>query len=61
MSLDGDENIFEWKGGGWCNTVASCSARALTKLGSSNYFEQEVAFQGVLSSDPSQNPGTRYL
>jgi hypothetical protein len=28
----------------------------LTKLGSSNYFEQEVAFQGVLSSDPSQNP-----
>ncbi|KAL0838071.1 hypothetical protein Bca101_089961 [Brassica carinata] len=26
------------------------------RLGSSKYFEHEVSFQGVLSSDPSQNP-----
>ena len=45
------------KGGGWCNTIASCSARAMTRLGSSNYFEDEVEFPGVLSNDPSQNPG----
>lgn len=49
------------KGGGWCNTIASCSSRAMTSLGSSNYFEDEVPFEGVLSSEPSQNPGTRNL
>ncbi|KAL0900543.1 hypothetical protein Bca101_084504 [Brassica carinata] len=38
------------------STIASCSARAMTMLGSSTYFEDEVDFQGVLSSDPSQNP-----
>ncbi|XP_024015565.1 pectin acetylesterase 5 isoform X1 [Eutrema salsugineum] len=48
--------LLHLEGGGWCNTIASCSARAMTKLGSSKYFEDEVAFQGVLSSDPSQNP-----
>ncbi|CAN8270033.1 unnamed protein product [Cochlearia groenlandica] len=48
--------LIHLEGGGWCNTIASCSYRAKTKLGSSNYFEREVSFQGVLSSDPSQNP-----
>ncbi|CAH2054378.1 unnamed protein product [Thlaspi arvense] len=48
--------LLHLEGGGWCNTVASCSSRAMTKLGSSNYFEREVPFQGLLSSDPSQNP-----
>ncbi|KAF8086283.1 hypothetical protein N665_0630s0033 [Sinapis alba] len=48
--------LIHLEGGGWCNTIASCSARAMTRLGSSKYFEHEVAFQGVLSSDPSQNP-----
>ncbi|KAL1193872.1 Pectin acetylesterase 5 [Cardamine amara subsp. amara] len=48
--------ILHLEGGGWCHTVASCSSRAMTKFGSSNYFEKEVTFQGVLSSDPSQNP-----
>ncbi|XP_019098423.1 PREDICTED: pectin acetylesterase 5-like [Camelina sativa] len=53
--------LVHLEGGGWCNTIASCSARAMTKLGSSNYFEKEVAFQGVLSSDPSQNPEYLYM
>ncbi|KAL0846570.1 hypothetical protein Bca101_019816 [Brassica carinata] len=28
----------------------------MTSLGSSNYFEYEVAFEGILSSHPTQNP-----
>ncbi|CAL9220154.1 unnamed protein product [Arabidopsis halleri] len=44
------------EGGGGCRTIESCSSRAMTRLGSSNFFEHEVPFQGVLSSDPSQNP-----
>ncbi|KAL0699269.1 hypothetical protein Bca4012_055391 [Brassica carinata] len=48
--------LIHLEGGGWCNTIASCSARAMTRLGSSNHFENEVEFPGVLSSDPSQNP-----
>ncbi|XP_010486510.1 PREDICTED: pectin acetylesterase 4 [Camelina sativa] len=44
------------EGGGWCDTIESCSSRAMTRLGSSNYFKHEVAFLGVLSSEPSQNP-----
>ncbi|XP_018490602.2 pectin acetylesterase 5 [Raphanus sativus] len=48
--------LLHLQGGGWCNTIASCSARAMTMFGSSNYFEDEVEFPGVLSNDPSQNP-----
>ncbi|CAN6982004.1 unnamed protein product [Brassica oleracea var. botrytis] len=48
--------LIHLQGGGWCNTIASCSARAMTSFGSSNYFEDEVEFPGVLSNDPSQNP-----
>lgn len=55
------ECILSEKGGGWCSSIASCSARAMTMLGSSTYFEDEVDFQGVLSSDPSLNPGRRHL
>ncbi|EFH60993.1 pectinacetylesterase family protein [Arabidopsis lyrata subsp. lyrata] len=60
------EELFAWmeaclvitfiRGGGGCRTIESCSSRAMTRLGSSNFFEHEVPFQGVLSSDPSQNP-----
>ncbi|CAA7033627.1 unnamed protein product [Microthlaspi erraticum] len=48
--------ILHLEGGGWCDTIASCSARATTKFGSSKFFEKEVTFEGVLSNDPSQNP-----
>ncbi|WZY96019.1 hypothetical protein YC2023_068348 [Brassica napus] len=48
--------LLHLEGGGWCSSIASCSARAMTMLGSSTYFEDEVDFQGVLSSDPSLNP-----
>ncbi|KFK38327.1 hypothetical protein AALP_AA3G099800 [Arabis alpina] len=48
--------LLHLEGGGWCSTIASCSSRAMTNYGSSNYFEDEVSFPGVLSNDPSQNP-----
>ncbi|CAH8389190.1 unnamed protein product [Eruca vesicaria subsp. sativa] len=44
------------EGGAWCNSIESCFSRATTSLGSSNYFEHEVTIEGILSSDPSQNP-----
>ncbi|KAG9159173.1 hypothetical protein Leryth_018164 [Lithospermum erythrorhizon] len=43
-------------GGGWCNTVKSCSSRKRSPLGSSIHMEQQVQFFGILSNDPSQNP-----
>ncbi|KAK7292659.1 hypothetical protein RJT34_15510 [Clitoria ternatea] len=48
--------LIHVEGGGWCNSVSSCSQRALTHLGSSKYMETSIPFTGILSSDPSQNP-----
>lgn len=45
------------QGGGWCNTIASCSYRKTTALGSSKYMDRQVKFAGILSSDPYENPG----
>ncbi|CAI9098224.1 OLC1v1034834C1 [Oldenlandia corymbosa var. corymbosa] len=44
------------EGGGWCNSIASCTYRKQTLLGSSKYMEPEIQFTGMLSNDPSQNP-----
>ncbi|KAB1224101.1 hypothetical protein CJ030_MR2G023211 [Morella rubra] len=48
--------LLHIEGGGWCNTISSCSSRKLTPLGSSKYMERQVRFSGILSSDPAQNP-----
>ncbi|KAH9672261.1 Pectin acetylesterase 5 [Citrus sinensis] len=48
--------LLHIEGGGWCNTIESCSTRKTTALGSSNFMERQVSFSGILSSDPSQNP-----
>ncbi|KAK7255842.1 hypothetical protein RIF29_29265 [Crotalaria pallida] len=48
--------LLHIEGGGWCNSIASCSDRKMTPLGSSKYMETEVPLSGILSSDPSQNP-----
>ncbi|KAK4539897.1 hypothetical protein RGQ29_031871 [Quercus rubra] len=48
--------LLHVEGGGWCNTVSSCSSRKFTRLGSSKYMESQVPFSGILSRDPSQNP-----
>ncbi|XP_011653633.1 pectin acetylesterase 5 isoform X3 [Cucumis sativus] len=48
--------VLHIEGGGWCDTVSSCSLRKMTPLGSSDYMERRVLFSGILSSDASQNP-----
>lgn len=48
--------VLHIEGGGWCNTVESCSTRKKTALGSSNYMHADVQFSGILSRDPLQNP-----
>lgn len=48
--------LLHIEGGGWCNTVASCSSRKTTSLGSSKYMEHQVFFDGILSSNVSKNP-----
>ncbi|GLT53856.1 hypothetical protein SLA2020_270960 [Shorea laevis] len=42
------------EGGGWCDTISSCSSRSLIAFGSSKYMERQVPFTGILSR--AQNP-----
>uniref|UniRef100_A0A1D1Z967 Pectin acetylesterase n=1 Tax=Anthurium amnicola TaxID=1678845 RepID=A0A1D1Z967_9ARAE len=48
--------VIHLQGGGWCSSVASCSLRKTTMFGSSDYMERQVAFNGILSRNQSQNP-----
>ncbi|CAN0926615.1 Pectin acetylesterase 5 [Linum grandiflorum] len=48
--------VIHIEGGGWCNTIESCSYRSKTPLGSSKFMETQVVFAGILSRDPSNNP-----
>ncbi|KAK9671353.1 hypothetical protein RND81_12G024100 [Saponaria officinalis] len=48
--------VLHIEGGGWCDSITSCSFRKTTALGSSNHMERQVRFSGVLSHDPAQNP-----
>ncbi|KAJ1286599.1 hypothetical protein BS78_03G364900 [Paspalum vaginatum] len=43
------------QGGGWCNTVKSCSDRKTTEFGSSK-FMRAVEFTGILSNHHLENP-----
>ncbi|KAK1270755.1 hypothetical protein QJS04_geneDACA021550 [Acorus gramineus] len=47
--------VLHIEGGGWCNTIESCSSRKMTQLGSSNYMDAQF-FSGILSDDRAQNP-----
>ncbi|KAL8129753.1 hypothetical protein V2J09_018908 [Rumex salicifolius] len=47
--------VLHIEGGGWCDTVESCSSRKESSLGSSVYMDK-VIFSGILSSDPALNP-----
>ncbi|XP_038989067.1 pectin acetylesterase 5-like [Phoenix dactylifera] len=51
-----DSWLILLEGGGWCSTVASCTSRKMTALGSSRYMERQIPFVGILSNIPSQNP-----
>ncbi|KAF5750946.1 Pectinacetylesterase family protein isoform 1 [Tripterygium wilfordii] len=48
--------VLHIEGGGWCNTIESCSLRTRTALGSSKYMDRQVRFTGILSHEASQNP-----
>jgi len=48
---------FLLQGGGWCNNVKTCVYRKTTRRGSSKYMEKQIAFTGLLSNKPEENPG----
>ncbi|XP_042022139.1 pectin acetylesterase 10-like [Salvia splendens] len=48
--------IVDLEGGGWCNSIKTCVYRKKTRRGSSNYFERQIAFTGILSDKASENP-----
>ncbi|KAF8724627.1 hypothetical protein HU200_020898 [Digitaria exilis] len=48
--------VIHLQGGGWCDTVRSCSDRTMTYLGSSKFMQKLVNFSGFLSNDPVLNP-----
>ncbi|GFP80402.1 protein notum homolog [Phtheirospermum japonicum] len=48
--------IVNLEGGGWCNNIRTCVYRKTTRRGSSNYFEKQIPFTGILSNKASENP-----
>ncbi|XP_050214157.1 LOW QUALITY PROTEIN: pectin acetylesterase 5-like [Mercurialis annua] len=51
-----DNWLLHIEGGGWCDSIESCSFRKRTALGSSKYMGIGVSFSGILSRNRSQNP-----
>ncbi|KAL3620719.1 Pectin acetylesterase 12 [Castilleja foliolosa] len=48
--------IVNLEGGGWCNNIRTCVYRKTSRRGSSNYFEKQIPFSGILSNKASENP-----
>ncbi|CAI9101399.1 OLC1v1038712C1 [Oldenlandia corymbosa var. corymbosa] len=48
--------LVQLEGGGWCNNVRSCVFRKTTRRGSSKFMEKQLAFTGILSNKPEENP-----
>ncbi|PIN14522.1 Pectin acetylesterase [Handroanthus impetiginosus] len=48
--------LVQLEGGGWCNSIRACVYRKKTRRGSSAYFERQIAFTGILSNKPYENP-----
>ncbi|KAK6159749.1 hypothetical protein DH2020_003130 [Rehmannia glutinosa] len=48
--------LVNLEGGGWCNNIRTCVYRKKTRRGSSNYFEKQIPFTGILSNKPGENP-----
>ncbi|KAH6772601.1 Pectinacetylesterase family protein [Perilla frutescens var. hirtella] len=48
--------LVNLEGGGWCNNVRTCVYRKKTRRGSSNYFEKQIPFTGILSNKAWENP-----
>ncbi|KAL9233440.1 hypothetical protein vseg_008441 [Gypsophila vaccaria] len=48
--------LIQLEGGGWCNNIRTCVYRKTTRRGSSKFMEKELAFTGILSNKPEENP-----
>ncbi|XP_037478590.1 pectin acetylesterase 3-like [Triticum dicoccoides] len=48
--------IVNLEGGGWCNNARTCRFRTRTHHGSSNFMERQIAFTGIMSASPAENP-----
>ncbi|KAI7745917.1 hypothetical protein M8C21_005545 [Ambrosia artemisiifolia] len=48
--------IVHLEGRGWCNSVRTCVYRKTTRRGSSNYFEKQLAFTGIMNNKAQENP-----
>ncbi|KAI4325043.1 hypothetical protein MLD38_030471 [Melastoma candidum] len=48
--------LIQLEGGGWCQNVNNCIFRKTTRRGSSKFMEKELAFTGILSDKPEENP-----
>ncbi|KAL6621264.1 hypothetical protein ACP70R_033696 [Stipagrostis hirtigluma subsp. patula] len=56
-SRDGNNSwIVNLEGGGWCNNARTCRFRKGTRRGSSDHMEKRIAFTGIMSSSPADNP-----
>ncbi|AQK73921.1 Carboxylic ester hydrolase [Zea mays] len=50
--------LVHFEGGGWCNNVTTCLQRKRTRLGSSKEMATQIAFSGILSDTPDDNPAS---
>ncbi|KAI8003215.1 Pectin acetylesterase 9 [Camellia lanceoleosa] len=48
--------LLQFEGGGWCNDIESCLARAQTHRGSTHYMNKLEVFSGILTNNASLNP-----
>ncbi|XP_010418576.1 PREDICTED: pectin acetylesterase 6-like [Camelina sativa] len=48
--------LIQLEGGGWCNNHRSCVYRKTSRRGSSKFMEKALAFTGILSNKPEENP-----
>ncbi|KAF3454751.1 hypothetical protein FNV43_RR05199 [Rhamnella rubrinervis] len=48
--------LIQLEGGGWCNSIRNCVYRKTTRRGSSKFMEKQIAFTGILSNKPQENP-----
>ncbi|CAM0881095.1 unnamed protein product [Alopecurus aequalis] len=48
--------IVNLEGGGWCNNARTCRFRTRKRHGSSDFMERLIAFTGIMSASPADNP-----
>uniref|UniRef100_A0ACD5XE66 Uncharacterized protein n=1 Tax=Avena sativa TaxID=4498 RepID=A0ACD5XE66_AVESA len=48
--------IVNLEGGGWCNNARTCKFRTRSHHGSSDLMERRIAFTGIMSASPADNP-----